>query len=715
MLKTLHVRFMAKVMKRAKCPLVLSFPYLLQVIWWCCLPQATSLSFDYDFSVPGVLAGADLRYMNDSAALQDRIELTNYSRSWSTGRVAYGKAVRLWDESTGKVASFTSNFAFAITPATSNSARGDGMAFFLGPYPPSMPTDARGGHLALINNRDNPANKDSPRTVAVEFDAFKNAGWDPDGTNCHIGVNVNDIRSAETTALPDGFFNGIMSASVRYDAQAATLSATLRLDDPPGQSPYTVSANVDLRNVGLPQEAAVGFSASIGDLVEKHQILSWSFQSSMTDSKTKGTSLIAGLVSSGLLILLAIAVWLGYRQYVKRKGKNIHDNIPEDADETPLDDQDMDSELEKGTAPRRFSYSELWRATRGFSDDEKLGEGGFGAVYRGFLHDRGLHVAIKRVSKMSSQGRREYIAEVTTIGRLRHRNLVQLVGWCHKADELLLIYELMTNGSLDVHLYKSRDILTWPIRYKITLGMGHALMYLHQEWEQCVVHRDIKPSNVMLDSSFDARLGDFGLARLVDHSRGAHTTMLAGTKGYMDPQCAVTSRASAETDVYSFGVVLLEIACGRRPVIQELEDESRMVLVEWVWALYGRGALLDAVDARLDGEFDAREMERTLLVGLWCVHPDYGFRPSIRQAMSVLQFEAPLPELPPEMPVALLYVLPHPHGRYGSSYTSSSTATSASTGHRRQQECHPDEADSVDNESDPRQDRACSVHAAQLS
>jgi serine/threonine protein kinase len=203
-------------------------------------------------------------------------------------------------------------------------------------------------------------------------------------------------------------------------------------------------------------------------------------------------------------------------------------------------------------------------------------------------------------------------------------------------------------------------------RHKIILGLGSALTYLHQEWEQCVVHRDIKPSNVMLDSSFNAKLGDFGLARLVDHSRGTHTTlMLAGTRGYMDPTYAMTSRASTETDMYSFGVVLLEVTCGRRPVVLQ-EDESRVVLIDWVWQLYGRGTLLDAADKRLDGESDSdeREMECALVVGLWCVHPDYGFRPSIRQAMSVLQFEAPLPDLPPEMPVAM-------YGPPGGGYTSS--------------------------------------------
>lgn len=650
-------------MAGAKCCLLLSFPYMLLVIS-ICLPHVTSLSFNYNFSSPGVLAGADLSYMNDSAAGLDRIDLTNLSRFWSSGRVAHRQAVRLWDDRTGKVASFTSNFTFVVKSLNVTMSQGDGMAFFVGPYPPSMPTDATGGFLALFNNDGNKANTYFPPTVGVEFDTFRNY-WDPDDADSHMGINVNNIRSKNYTALQDGIFNGAaMSASVTYDAGTATLSAKLRTDE---HSAYTVSANVNLRAAGLPQDAAVGFSAAIGDFVELHQILSWSFESTLTDPKTKNIGLIAGLVSAGILIFLAVAAWLGYL-VLKRKGMHTK--------KAPLD-QDMDNEFEKGAGPRRFSYSELSRATRGFSDEEKLGEGGFGAVYRGFLHEQGLHVAIKRVSKTSSQGRREYIAEVTIIGRLRHRNLVQLVGWCHEADELLLVYELMENGSLDAHLYNSRKILTWQARYNIILGMGSALMYLHQEWEQCVVHRDIKPSNVMLDSSFNAKLGDFGLARLVDHSRGGYTTMLAGTKGYMDPECAVTSRASAETDVYSFGVVLLEVACGRRPVVPELEDESMVVLVQWARELYGRGALLEAADARLDGDFDAHEMERVLVVGLWCVHPDYGFRPSIRQAMGVLQFEAPLPELPPEMPVASYAP---PHRGYRSSYTSSTG--SSSTGGR---------------------------------
>ena len=145
------------------------------------------------------------------------------------------------------------------------------------------------------------------------------------------------------------------------------------------------------------------------------------------------------------------------------------------------------------------------------------------------------------------------MSEVKIIGRLRHRNLVQLIGWCHEQHELLLVYEYMPNGSLDSHLFGKKTTLTWPIRYKIAQGLASALLYLHEEWEQCVVHRDIKSSNIMLDSNFNAKLGDFGLARLVDHDLGSQTTVLAGTMGYLAPECVITGKASKDLIVIVLG------------------------------------------------------------------------------------------------------------------------------------------------------------------
>ncbi|CAL1381083.1 unnamed protein product [Linum trigynum] len=205
-----------------------------------------------------------------------------------------------------------------------------------------------------------------------------------------------------------------------------------------------------------------------------------------------------------------------------------------------------------------------------------------------------MPVAVKRISRGSRQGIKEYTTEVMIISRLRHRNLVQLIGWCHEKGELLLVYQFMSNGSLDCHLFGENSSLPWPERYGIALELAFSLLYLHEEWEQCVVHRDIKAANVMLDSGFHVKLGDFGLARLVDHELGPQTTRLAGTIGYMSPKYISTGRAE-ESDVYSFGVVCLEIATGRR-VVDYIEDGLEMCMVEWVWELYGNGNHSVAID-----------------------------------------------------------------------------------------------------------------------
>ncbi|XP_066355057.1 L-type lectin-domain containing receptor kinase IX.1-like [Miscanthus floridulus] len=185
---------------------------------------------------------------------------------------------------------------------------------------------------------------------------------------------------------------------------------------------------------------------------------------------------------------------------------------------------------------RRLSYEELAAATNNFADERKLGEGGFGSVYRGFLEDLNLDVAIKRVSKTSPQGWNEFMSEVRIISRLRHRNLVLLVGWCYgdgDCDDLLLVYELVRNGSVDGHLYNPNKKLTWRVRYQIVLGLDLALLYLHQDTDLRVVHHEVKPSNVMLYASFTAKLGDFGLARVIEDGRRSRTTAAAGTTGYV--------------------------------------------------------------------------------------------------------------------------------------------------------------------------------------
>ncbi|WVZ83178.1 hypothetical protein U9M48_030349 [Paspalum notatum var. saurae] len=253
-----------------------SIVLLLSLVYLLWLPHVTSLSFDYNFSNPTTPDA--INYTGDATAAGDRIDLTR-DANWSTGWVSNRQPVRLWDDSTGMVASFTSNFTFAIKANSSSQA--DGMAFFVRPYNWSLPQDSRGGYLGLVNNPNNSANTYFPPAVGVEFDTNRNV-WDPTNTINHVGVDVNNITSAAYTALPDGCFNGTMSAWVRYEASSKNLSVTLGFNDLPQLSLYNVSATVDFKDSGLPQDVAVGFSGATGDLTELHQILTWSFESSFT-------------------------------------------------------------------------------------------------------------------------------------------------------------------------------------------------------------------------------------------------------------------------------------------------------------------------------------------------------------------------------------------------------------------------------------------------
>ncbi|GMQ01411.1 hypothetical protein CsSME_00048061 [Camellia sinensis var. sinensis] len=285
------------------------------------------------------------------------------------------------------------------------------------------------------------------------------------------------------------------------------------------------------------------------------------------------------------------------------------------------------------------------------------------------------------ISKGSKQGIKEYASEVKIISRSKHRNLVQLLGWCHDKRELLLVYEFMENGSLDYHLYKEKSLLTWAMRYKIAQGLASALLYLHEEWEQCVVHKDLKSSNVMLDSNFNAKLGDFGLARPVDHGKDSQTTILTGTRCYMAPECLITGKENKESDVYSFGVVALEIACERKPINLEV-PESQMRMVEWVWDLYGTARLLEStLDPKIYPNFVEEEMICLMIVGLWCAHPDHNLQPSIRKAIHVLNFEATLPILPAKISVPT-YLAPPMNASslvYGSTTVSNSNQVQSSS------------------------------------
>ncbi|KAK9272925.1 hypothetical protein L1049_003304 [Liquidambar formosana] len=618
--------------------------YLFYFLSFCLLPSTNSVSFQIPRFNP---TATDIVYEGDAAPYDGAIDFNSITYYCHVGRATYAERVRLWDSNTGKLTDFSTHFTFSIyTQGSSKYAAG--LAFFVAPVGFQIPPNSDGGFLGLFNTTT--SDSSSNQIVVVEFDSFPNPEWDPPYE--HVGINNNSIASAITTPWNASFHSGdTADAWITYNATTKNLSVSWTYQttpSPPQNS--SLSYQIDLR-IFLPEWVTIGFSASTSMYVERHQLLSWEFSSSLSikepnNKNEKRTRLVVGLtVSFGILIaggiVASVILW---RQRQKRR------ETAETINLTSIND-----DLERGAGPRRFSYTDLVLATSNFSNERKLGEGGFGGVYKGYLNDLDLAVAVKKISRGSKQGKKEYITEVKIISRLRHRNLVQLIGWCHDRGEFLLVYEFMPNGSLDSHLFGKKSSLTWAMRYKIALGLASALLYLHEEWEQCVVHRDIKSSNIMLDSSFNVKLGDFGLARLMDHELGPQTTGLAGTPGYLAPEYISTGKASKESDVFSFGVVALEIACGRKSV-DKLGEESQMGLVEWVWDLYGRGNHLSAIDERLHRDYEEKEIECLMIVGLWCAHPDHSLRPLIRQAIQVLNFELVMPNLPNKMPVAMFQV-----------------------------------------------------------
>ncbi|KAF2921336.1 hypothetical protein DAI22_07g024400 [Oryza sativa Japonica Group] len=290
-----------------------------------------------------------------------------------------------------------------------------------------------------------------------------------------------------------------------------------------------------------------------------------------------------------LLLIAGSVIW--YKKWRKNRAQEEEDH--------------RECEWEDGLGPRRFHYKDLRRATDGFSSHRLLGKGGFGRVYLGVLANEIF--AVKMISSTDSdQGMAQFTAEVITLGRLRHRNLVRLLGYCRHKGQLLLVYDYMPNGSLDRFLHDDhhgpcKRTLNWPQRLHIIKCVAAGLLYLHDDWEQVIVHRDVKASNVLLDADMNGRLGDFGLARLHDHGADAHTTHVAGTRGYLAPELTRFGKATKATDVFAFGAFVLEVACGRRPMGHNARGEL-LVLVEWVrgaWAA-GGGSVVDTMDPRLE-------------------------------------------------------------------------------------------------------------------
>ncbi|XP_018673598.2 L-type lectin-domain containing receptor kinase SIT2 [Musa acuminata AAA Group] len=568
----------------------------------------------------------------------------------SRGHAFYPIPLRFKESPNGTVFSFSTTFIFAFISELPDLS-GDGMAFLVSPNKDF--SRALGNQYLGLFNSSNLGNSTN-HVLAIELDTIRNPEFQDIDDN-HVGININDMKSDESQTagycLNDtGSFQNLSLSSgqtmqvwVDYDSHEMLLNVTLASF--PMAKPHRplLSAVVNLTSVLL-ETMYVGFSASAGPFLTSHYVLGWSFKmngvaqalnSSLLPSLPRAksnhkfkVSRIGLPMASATLVLTVVGIVV----FILRRRTKYSELLD-------------DWELEYG--PHRFSYKDLFKAAKGFRDTELLGRGGFGRVYKGVLRSSRSEVAIKRVSHGSRQGMREFIAEIVSLGRLRHRNLVQLLGYCRRQGELLLVYDYMPNGSLEKFLHdQAMPTLDWATRFRIIKGVASGLLYLHEDWEQVVIHRDIKASNVLLDNELIGRLGDFGLARLYDHGTDPQTTHVVGTMGYLAPELARTGKATTITDVFAFGVFLLEVACGRTPV-DPTADEEKLILSDWVLKNWQKGSILETTDPRLEEEYDVEEVELVLQLGLLCSHPLPTERPSMRQVVRYLEGHAPLPELSP--------------------------------------------------------------------
>jgi serine/threonine protein kinase len=269
----------------------------------------------------------------------------------------------------------------------------------------------------------------------------------------------------------------------------------------------------------------------------------------------------------------------------------------------------------------------LLAATENFHDDNKLGQGGFGPVYKGTLSD-GKEIAVKKLCLKSRQGKKEFINEVKLVSKIQHRNLVKLLGCCTEGLEKLLVYEYLPNKSLDKILFdpEKRNQLDWQKRYNIIVGIARGLLYLHQDSRLRIIHRDIKASNILLDEKLDPKVADFGLARVFPEDESHVSTTVAGTYGYMAPEYLMQRQLSVKADVYSFGVLLLEVVTGRKNTDYNLSPEMQMLL-EWAWRSYEHGNIEQMIDRAIIETCDEEQALRCIVVGLLCTQADSSLRP----------------------------------------------------------------------------------------
>ncbi|XP_061983185.1 L-type lectin-domain containing receptor kinase VII.1-like [Populus nigra] len=602
-----------------------------------------------------------------SAIIESRILTLTNQTSFQIGRALYPTKIPTKAPNSSFVYPFSTSFIFAMAPYK-NVLPGHGLVFLFVPFT-GIQGSSSAQNLGFLNFTN--GNSSDNHMLGIEFDVFANEEFSDMNDN-HVGIDVNSltsIKAADAGYWPDNSrsssngntsdedsnsfkeqdLNNGKNYQVWIDYEDSMINVTMA---PAGMKRPTrplLNVSLNLSDV-FEDEMYVGFTSSTGQLVESHKILAWSFSNSNfslserlittglpsfvlpKDPFYRSKVFIAGATVGGVLLVVSAATIIWF--LIKRRQRKARER-----------EEMEDWELEYW--PHRIRYQEIEAATKGFSEENVIGIGGNGKVYKGVLPG-GTEIAVKRISH-ENDGMREFLAEISSLGRLKHRSLVGLRGWCKRERGVfMLVYDYMENGSLEKRVFDCDEskMLSCEERVRILKDVASALLYLHEGWDSQVLHRDIKASNVLLDKDMNGRLGDFGLARVHGHGQVPSTTRVVGTIGYMAPEVVRSGRASARTDVFGLGVLILEVMCGRRPI-----EEGQPPLVESVWQLMMQEQLLNALDERLKArgeQFDEGEVERILHLGLLCAYPDSKVRPTMRQVVKVMEGNNELSEIESE-------------------------------------------------------------------
>ncbi|KAK9225279.1 hypothetical protein WN943_010320 [Citrus x changshan-huyou] len=455
------------------------------------------------------------------------------------------------------------------------------------------------GNLALSNNESKIIWKSSAEKISLSPpnpSITPNGTLTPDGNAAYITptyIAPTYITPTNRTSTPEG--------NVPY------ITPTNRTSTPEGNVPYITPTNGTLAPEGNAPPPVTGIAPT-----EENR------PKSPKKGGTKLVAVVAGSTAGGLLIICIVIVL-----YIVKVRKNVEEeeHLEDDMKQVP-------------GLPVRFSYEDLQIATEDFK--ERIGGGGFGTVFKGVLKD-GSKIAVKRLDRME-QGMREFVAEVETIGSLHHFNLVRLIGFCVEKSCRLLVYEYMSNGSLEKWIFvrDPRPCLDWQTRKKIILDVAKGLTYLHEDCRRRVAHLDIKPQNILLDENFNAKVSDFGLAQLIERDESLVQATMRGTPGYIAPEWR-KSKISVKVDIYSFGIVLLEVVSARRN-LDRSRSESSCHLLRLLQEKAKEDRLFDIVEnfgEEVENHRD--EMIRMIKIGAWCLQNDPGKRPSMSTVVKVLE------------------------------------------------------------------------------